>query len=117
MVHPSVTAQYRSPVSQPSVANPVSQARTGPVGPTKRPPLLTVLTALRHRHSNVCVNHERGDASNTVLVVANLDSSTAGPGVNRKGSGAAVALELALGIQTMGLETTNRCARQQTRPE
>jgi hypothetical protein len=59
---------------------------------------------------NLCVDHERGDPSATVLVVASLDSSVAGPGINRPGSGAATALALALGLQVMGLETTNRCA-------
>ena len=65
---------------------------------------------MRDAPSNLCTDHDGGDTGSVVLVVANMDSSVLGPGINEKGTGAAATLQLALGLQAMGLETVNQYA-------
>jgi Zn-dependent M28 family amino/carboxypeptidase len=58
--------------------------------------------------ANVLADTPGGRADRTVVVGAHLDSVAAGPGINDNGSGSAAILEVALQLQKLGVQPTNR---------
>jgi Zn-dependent M28 family amino/carboxypeptidase len=58
--------------------------------------------------ANVLADTPGGRADRTVVVGAHLDSVAAGPGINDNGSGSAATLEVALQLQKLGVQPTNR---------
>ena len=58
--------------------------------------------------SNVIADSSTGRAGRTVVVGGHLDSVIEGPGINDNGSGSATALEVALQMAELGIETRNR---------
>lgn len=60
------------------------------------------------RTTNVIAQTPKGDAENTVMVGAHLDSVPQGPGINDNGSGSATVLEVALQLARLDAEPRNR---------
>ncbi|MEU0660233.1 MULTISPECIES: M28 family metallopeptidase [Streptomyces] len=58
--------------------------------------------------NNVIAETARGNAANTVMLGAHLDSVTAGPGINDNGSGSAGLLEVALDLAKSKEKPTNK---------
>ena len=60
------------------------------------------------RSTNVIAQTPTGDAKNTVMVGAHLDSVPEGPGINDNGSGSATVLEIALQLAELAAEPRNK---------
>ena len=58
--------------------------------------------------TNVIAQTTGGDAENTVMVGAHLDSVPEGPGINDNGSGSATVLEMAIQLAALDAEPRNR---------
>ena len=58
--------------------------------------------------TNVIADTPGGNANQTVVVGAHLDSVTEGPGINDNGSGSAQNLEIALEMANLGIQPANK---------
>ena len=64
--------------------------------------------SVTHTTANVIAETPAGDADNTVMVGAHLDSVPEGPGINDNGSGAATILEIARQMDELGIKPRNK---------